>query len=417
MSSGSGAAGRNAERVPRLAPDCDPTRLDLSPEEGFLLSRIDGHTSQALLSQLTGLSGQQVDDCLRHWTREGVVLVGVSEPPAKEPSNGAAVPPPRGEPPVRGEAPAIDPDLDISAEQQEEILAFQSRLERPYHEILGVPADADTRAIKRAYFALSKEFHPDRYFQREIGPFQPMIERVFRKIVEAYELLSDPTVRAEIERSLGAETADIAEPVAEETPAAAGEAPRAPRKPRRRPLSPFSPLGRLMAQRKAKAKGFFESAMAAGAEERWLEATGSLRLAIAFDPHNATYRERFGEVQPRAHKLRFEALMKEADNAFSFRDRADALRIYEEALHYQPYDPQANHIAAKLAWLVAEDLRKAKEYALLACEADPEKAEYHRTLGQIYQAAGLKANARRELKLAVRLDPKDLEAKTALKSL
>ena len=412
MSSGSRAAGRNAERVPRLAPDCDPTRLALSPEEGFLLSRIDGHTSQALLSQLTGLPEKQVDECLRLWTREGVVLVSVTGPPAKEPSNGAAVPPPppNPEPLHEGEAPAIDPELDISAEQQKEILAFESRLERPYHEILGVPADADTRAIKRAYFALSKEFHPDRYFRREIGPFQPMIERVFRKIVEAYELLSDPTVRAEIERSLGADATE------EATPAAAGEAPRA-RKPRRRPLSPFSPLGRLMIQRKAKAKGFFESAMAAVAEERWLEATGSLRLAIAFDPGNAIYRERFGEVQPRAHAVRFEALMKEADNAFSFKDRSDALRIYEEALHFRPYDPQANHIAAKLAWLAADDLRKAKEYAMRACEADPEKAEYHRTLGQIYQAAGLKANARRELKLAVRLDPKDLEAKTALKSL
>jgi len=413
MSSGSGAAGRNAERVPRLAPDCDPTRLALSPEEGFLLSRIDGHTSQALLSELAGLPQEQVDGCLKRWLREGVVTFRVAGPPAKGPRNGAvASPPPPREAPA-AEAPAIDPDLDISAEQQKEILAFQSRLERPYHEILGVPADADTRAIKRAYFALSKEFHPDRYFRREIGPFQPMIERVFRKIVEAYELLSDPTVRAEIERSLGADAADTTE---EATPAAAGEAPRA-RKPRRRPLSPFSPLGRLMVQRKAKAKGFFESAMAAVAEERWLEATGSLRLAIAFDPSNATYHERFAEVQPRAHGIRFEALMKEADSAFSFRDRADALRIYEEALHFRPYDPQANHVAAKLAWLVAEDLRKAKEYALRACEADPEKAEYHRTLGQIYQAAGLKANARRELKLAVRLDPKDLEAKTALKSL
>jgi curved DNA-binding protein CbpA len=412
MSSGDGAAGRKEERVPCLAPDCDPTGLALSPEEGFLLSRIDGHTPQALLSQLAGLPAEQVEGCLKRWVREGVVTYSVSGPPANEPRNGAATPPPTTEKPAQAtEAPSLDPDLDISPEQQKEILAFEARLDRPYHEILGVAADADSRAIKRAYFSLSKEFHPDRYFRREIGPFLPRIERVFRKVVEAYELLSDPAVRAEIERSLEADASE------EEAPPAADDgAPRA-RKPRRRPLSPFSPLGRLLTQRKAKAKGFFESAMAAVAEERWLEATGSLRLAIAFDPANATYRERFGEVQPHAHAIRFEALIKEADNAFSFRDRADALRIYEEALHFRPYDPQANHIAAKLAWVVAEDLRKAKEYALRACEAEPEKAEYHRTLGQIYQAAGFKANARRELKLAVRLDPKDLEAKTALKSL
>ena len=39
------------------------------------------------------------------------------------------------------------------------------------------------------------------------------------------------------------------------------------------------------------------------------------------------------------------------------------------------------------------------------------------TLGQIYKAAGLAANAKRELQHALRLDPSDAEAKQELKSL
>jgi Flp pilus assembly protein TadD len=74
-------------------------------------------------------------------------------------------------------------------------------------------------------------------------------------------------------------------------------------------------------------------------------------------------------------------------------------------------------VAAQLSWLVANDLRRAREYAARACEAEPEQAEYRRTLGQIYKAAGLKANARRELERALRLDPKDAQARAELKSL
>jgi curved DNA-binding protein CbpA len=77
-------------------------------------------------------------------------------------------------------------------------------LDRPYHEILGVPANADRKALRKAYFALSKELPPDRFFRRNTGTFGKRLDRIFGKIVEAYELLSDPTARAEIERSLAA---------------------------------------------------------------------------------------------------------------------------------------------------------------------------------------------------------------------
>ena len=89
--------------------------------------------------------------------------------------------------------------LELDVEVQQQLLDFAQRLRRPYHEILGVPRDADARTIKKAYFALSKRLHPDRYFRRRIGAFAPLIDACFKKLLEAYELLSDPTTRAEVQ--------------------------------------------------------------------------------------------------------------------------------------------------------------------------------------------------------------------------
>jgi predicted Zn-dependent protease len=52
-----------------------------------------------------------------------------------------------------------------------------------------------------------------------------------------------------------------------------------------------------------------------------------------------------------------------------------------------------------------------------AVELAPENAVYRRTLGMIYRDAGLAANAKRQLEAALRLDPKDTEAKAALRGL
>ena len=46
--------------------------------------------------------------------------------------------------------------------------------------------------MKKAYFKLSKEFHPDRYFRKEIGPYGERLDRIFKKVLEAHEILSDP---------------------------------------------------------------------------------------------------------------------------------------------------------------------------------------------------------------------------------
>ncbi|HTF35796.1 MAG TPA: DnaJ domain-containing protein [Myxococcota bacterium] len=423
-----GGQGSGEARVPQLAPGCDPARLPLSPAEGYLLSRIDGRTPWSLLRQIGGLPPSEVDRCLERWVLEGILVVDGSAPKSNPPPGGAPGkdkregedskaaphPPLEAAPSAAAASPAsveTDESLDLPVEAQERILEFEKRLKRPYHEILGVPATADVKAVKRAYFELSKEYHPDRYFRRNIGPFGPRLERIFKRLVEAYELLSDPATRAEVQRNV----AEAPPPAA----AAASATEKAPAGPRKKlpPLHLHAPQLRALAERKAKAKGFFETGMAAFKEGRWREAAASVRLAIAFDPWNEAVKEAFGEVQHKANQERAEQLLKEANANLDLRRVAEALPLFEEALLYRPHDPDVNHTTARLAWLAAGDLKKAKEYAVRACELRPEVSTYRRTLGQIYKAAGLIANARRELEAVLRIDPKDAEAKQELRSL
>jgi curved DNA-binding protein CbpA len=389
------------DRVPRLTPGCDPSALELNKMEGYLLSRIDGHTSCSQLRQLGGVPPHEVERCLEGWLKKGLIEF---EPGGAPSSDGAP-----------GEAGLqIDPGLDLSVELQHKVIAFASGLDRPYHEILGVARDADIKTIKKAYFGLSRLYHPDRYFRRNLGPYAAEVERCFKKLLEAYELLSDPATRKEIQ-----DQAPPPPPMGESPAAAVARGPSAleMRRRLRRRRDQLTGHRRIRDERKRKAKSFFEAGMAAFGKERWLEAAGSVRLALAFDPGQEVYKERFVEVQRKANEERAQALILRADDALELRDYQEALELLEEAVHCRPYDAELSYRAGRLAWQALGDLRKAKDLATGACELEPENSTYRRTLGLIYASAGLASNARRELQAATKLDPGDKEAKAALKAL
>ena len=58
-----------------------------------------------------------------------------------------------------------------------------------FYEVLGVPRDADTKAIKNAFRQLARRYHPD-------TSTEPDAEQRFKEIAEAYGVLSDPAKRA-----------------------------------------------------------------------------------------------------------------------------------------------------------------------------------------------------------------------------
>ena len=65
---------------------------------------------------------------------------------------------------------------------------------RDYYEVLGVSRDADEAAIKKAYRALAKKYHPD------MNPGDKEAEKKFKEASEAYAVLSDAEKRRQYDQ-------------------------------------------------------------------------------------------------------------------------------------------------------------------------------------------------------------------------
>lgn len=76
----------------------------------------------------------------------------------------------------------------------------QKKPARDYYGILKVPKDANDRKIKKAYHAMAKKWHPDKNRQPGQEERLAKAERNFKLIARAYEVLSDPDVRAAYDR-------------------------------------------------------------------------------------------------------------------------------------------------------------------------------------------------------------------------
>lgn len=76
---------------------------------------------------------------------------------------------------------------------------------KDHWEVLGVPRDADANALKKAYFALSRDFHPDSFAGLQLGSTQRQLEDVFSVIQEAYAVLTDPAKRGEYDAKMNLE--------------------------------------------------------------------------------------------------------------------------------------------------------------------------------------------------------------------
>ena len=65
---------------------------------------------------------------------------------------------------------------------------------RDYYEVLGIDKNADDAALKKAYRALAKKYHPD------MNPGDKEAEKKFKEASEAYAVLSDPEKRRQYDQ-------------------------------------------------------------------------------------------------------------------------------------------------------------------------------------------------------------------------
>jgi hypothetical protein len=207
------------ERIPGLGGREDRPRLNqgtdlgahcLTPVEGFVLSRVDGTVSFQEICQISGLATEATLEILRRLMRDGLI-VGPRDTAVPQPS-----PPPSPAPAQPGPtdererrltpdrvsllerlddssavlAAEVSSGADLPAEVKIRIVRLHRRLKKlgPY-EILGLPRGADKGAIKRAYYAASKELHPDRFFGKDLGEFREKLADIFARLTEAFQTL------------------------------------------------------------------------------------------------------------------------------------------------------------------------------------------------------------------------------------
>ena len=66
--------------------------------------------------------------------------------------------------------------------------------QKDYYKVLGVAHDADARTIKHSYRKMTKQYHPDK--SHKIGITKEEAEKKMAAINEAYEVLSNPELKA-----------------------------------------------------------------------------------------------------------------------------------------------------------------------------------------------------------------------------
>lgn len=75
---------------------------------------------------------------------------------------------------------------------------MESFLNKDFYAILGVRRDADEKAIKQRFLQLAREKHPDRFQGEE----KAQAEQEFQDITEAFNVLTDPVRRRQVDLHL-----------------------------------------------------------------------------------------------------------------------------------------------------------------------------------------------------------------------
>ncbi|MCR9098169.1 MAG: tetratricopeptide repeat protein [bacterium] len=418
-----------------LAPAAggDAEQLVKSAAEGYLFSRIDGTTPWRLLREIGGIPPEDVDACLRRWLDEGALEVvggkAGSSAGAGGPKSETAAPTVDAAEAVTAiviDESALDEGLDIDLDVQRRILTYEASLGRPYHELLGVEPGSEPKAVKRAYFKLSKEFHPDRYFRREIGSYAERLDRIFKKVLEAHEILSDPelcqvenhTPSAPVEEAAPVDAASVPEsPSADAQPGTEEAKPAKPRPltklERLKQRMPFKINHAAIQARRQQADEIFRAAQGSQQAGRLQEAEASIRIAISFDPARAEFKEALGSLKIAAAGARAANLLAKPSERMSDTELFEALRLIEDVLPYRPHDPELNERAGRIC-LRLEKYDEARDYLETLLIRQPESAVAYTMLGKIHKALGDLDEAVKAFETALKFDEDDLDARRAL---
>ncbi len=337
---------------------------------------------------------------------------------------------------------------DLSDEERENLeRKFAEAEDGSYYDLLELDYDADAAAVQKAYYGLSRVWHPDRFFRRDLGGYGEMLETVFVSITQGYRTLTDPVKRRTYDRKLdrtatkkardegverARETAVKARGAGEEAEKATGgkrrraasarrpggraAGPVDPRRRRRYQQRAVSGVRKQLRERLAKAQRFFLAGKEAMDEGNAVKAASSLQLALQLNPNNADYKALANEAAAACRQVQAAQLAAAAENAESFHNIREAMANYHKAVdEYGSKDPRAHFRLGKLVRRYEEDDRAALGYLRKAVQLAPDEVAFRLELGNLYADLGLGLNAQREFQAVLERDKNNEEAKAGMK--
>jgi DnaJ-class molecular chaperone len=170
----------------------------------------------------------------------------------------------------------------VSQHHIAEIRALAGILEElDYYQVLELSPDAPTSAIRNAYHAVSRRFHPDAHRDAP-SELQQHVARIAKRVAEAYSVLRDPRRRQVYDRQLAGDRERVRMPLAE----AEAQADRQ----RREQHEGRTPNGRR----------YFALAKADVARGDRAAAERNLKTALTFEPDNEMFRDLLARVRGKA---------------------------------------------------------------------------------------------------------------------
>jgi curved DNA-binding protein CbpA len=212
-------ASRLSNQSEKLSPEAQPTNdeLALLPKEAFVLTRVDSPIS---INDLLAIGGLPEAETLHiiytlalggFLQREKWPQALTSEELARARAAGVAsanrTSPVEVELKSEPKSESITLGPIVAEEehgQQSEIDALFAmiRITTDHYQMLAVRRSANTADIKRAYYALAKRFHPDRFRKDADSAQLARIESAFAQIAQAYDILKGKTSRATYDSKL-----------------------------------------------------------------------------------------------------------------------------------------------------------------------------------------------------------------------
>lgn len=342
-------------------------------------------------------------------------------------------PPDPGDPNAGPEQDGIQlrPDQRMAIE-----VAWDGIENKSFYEILLLPRSADEQAIKRAYYRLSKEYHPDKFYRKELGPFKEKLELIFNKVNEAYRVLSDVDARADYDLLVfGKDGKDAASPT--EATATVDFLPDAERKknaaqtardtlrgkadgrPGRKGPPPkfLQDFQKQLAEKIARSRRHMDAgdkAMAAGAST---EAASHYQMAMTLDPRNTKAKANLKKAQSAYRNERAEDIFKKAHDAILSEDMKRAAELMQQAVDCKPTRGKYYNEFGKLVSTHTLQQRVGLELLRKAVELEPRNVDYTLDLAKAYEELGMPSNAIRAYERVLHLDSKRSDAAKALKRL